>query len=153
MKEEGIPPNAFLSLVPQPCLLSLASMDKGLGVAERPLMSLHLCPGFAPTRPAPLADPARAGPGSEWLLLAFQLSWLDHLWNHHWLSLVLADKEQESSSTLQGRLWNKRWAFFNLSLCMRQIIGPQPHPGWPLSYLVEDVCMYFLGGGEEMRDS
>ncbi|XP_047603003.1 b(0,+)-type amino acid transporter 1-like isoform X3 [Lutra lutra] len=30
------------------------------------------------------------------------LSWLDHLWNHHWLSLVLADKEQESSSTLQG---------------------------------------------------
>ncbi|XP_059263540.1 b(0,+)-type amino acid transporter 1-like isoform X3 [Mustela nigripes] len=29
------------------------------------------------------------------------LPWLDHLWNHHWLSLVLADKEQESSSTLQ----------------------------------------------------
>ncbi|XP_042789539.1 b(0,+)-type amino acid transporter 1-like isoform X2 [Panthera leo] len=31
-----------------------------------------------------------------------KLPWLDHLWNHHWLSLVLADKEEESSSTLQG---------------------------------------------------
>ncbi|XP_045303576.1 large neutral amino acids transporter small subunit 1-like isoform X13 [Leopardus geoffroyi] len=31
-----------------------------------------------------------------------ELPWLDHLWNHHWLSLVLAAKEEESSSTLQG---------------------------------------------------
>ncbi|XP_053747099.1 b(0,+)-type amino acid transporter 1-like isoform X3 [Panthera pardus] len=45
------------------------------------------------------------------------LPWLDHLWNHHWLSLVLADKEEESSSTLQGPCVHCRSPPSSLSSC------------------------------------
>lgn len=53
-------PSSFLSLHRQ----------GQLGVAERPLMSLHFCPRFAPSRPAPLAGPSREGPQSKWLMFA-----------------------------------------------------------------------------------
>ncbi|XP_019306539.1 b(0,+)-type amino acid transporter 1-like isoform X8 [Panthera pardus] len=46
-----------------------------------------------------------------------KLPWLDHLWNHHWLSLVLADKEEESSSTLQGPCVHCRSPPSSLSSC------------------------------------
>ncbi|XP_019306513.1 large neutral amino acids transporter small subunit 1-like isoform X4 [Panthera pardus] len=46
-----------------------------------------------------------------------ELPWLDHLWNHHWLSLVLADKEEESSSTLQGPCVHCRSPPSSLSSC------------------------------------
>ncbi|XP_008698607.1 b(0,+)-type amino acid transporter 1 isoform X1 [Ursus maritimus] len=45
------------------------------------------------------------------------LSGLDDLWNHHWLSLVLADKEEESSSTLQGLCVHGRSPPSSLSSC------------------------------------